>query len=197
MSPSTAATANPEHALQRLQKDPELIALSLAARRATLTTNYGPFFRGVGLTPAQVDRFQALLMAREEQRADLQATRVSGKMGENDSAFATLQKQIETENDRAQRELLGDAAYRRKFAARWKQLREKVFLEQNLQRMMDDNVRTLGDAVKRNAARWRTLSGPYPDRLSFEDDVAQMRDWTTARLKWLDAEIARRSGETR
>jgi hypothetical protein len=93
--------------------------------------------------------------------------------------------------------LLGDTAYRRKFAARWKQLREKEFSEPNIQRMMDDNVRTLGDAAKRNALRWRTLTGPYPDRLSFEDDVSQMREWTTARLKWLDAEIARRSGGTR
>jgi hypothetical protein len=91
--------------------------------------------------------------------------------------------------------LLGDTAYRRKFAARWKQLREKDFSAQNIQKMMDENVRTLGDAVKRNALRWRTLTGPYPDRLSFEDDVAQIREWTVARLKWLDAEIAQR--ETR
>lgn len=93
--------------------------------------------------------------------------------------------------------LLGDAAYRRKFAARWKQLREKEFSGPNIRRMMDDNVRTLGDAAKRNGLRWRTLNGPYPDQLSFEDDVAQMREWTTARLKWLDAEIARRIGGTR
>jgi spore coat protein CotH len=93
--------------------------------------------------------------------------------------------------------LLGDAAYRRKFAARWKQLREKEFSEQTIQRMMDDNVRTLGDAAKRNALRWRTLTGPYPDRLAFEEDVAQMREWIAARLKWLDAEIARRTGGTR
>jgi spore coat protein H len=91
--------------------------------------------------------------------------------------------------------LLGDATYRRKFAARWKQLREKEFSAQNIQKMMDENVRTLGDAAKRNALRWRTLTGPYPDRLSFEDDVVQMREWTVARLKWLDGEIARR--ETR
>ena len=93
--------------------------------------------------------------------------------------------------------LLGDAGYRRKFAARWKQLREKEFSAQNIQRMMDDNVRTLGDAAKRNALRWRTLNGAYPDRLTFEDDVAQMQEWIPARLKWMDAEIGRRSGETR
>jgi hypothetical protein len=72
----------------------------------------------------------------------------------------------------------------------------KEFSEPAHHRMMDDNVRTLGDAAKRNALRWRTLTGPYPDRLSFEDDVTQMQEWTAARLKWLDVEIARRSGET-
>jgi len=89
--------------------------------------------------------------------------------------------------------LLSDVAYRRKFAARWKQLREKEFSVENIHRMIDENARTLGDAAKRNAVRWRTLSGPYPDRLTFEEDVAQMKEWTAARLKWLDAEIERRS----
>jgi hypothetical protein len=93
--------------------------------------------------------------------------------------------------------LLRDTAYRGKFAARWKQLREKEFSEQNIQGLIDDNVRTLGDASKRNALRWRTLSGPYPDRLSFEEDVGQMREWIAERLKWLDVMIARRGGETR
>jgi hypothetical protein len=32
----------------------------------------------------------------------------------------------------------------------------------------------------------------YPDRLSFEEDVAEMKEWTVARLKWLDAEIEQR-----
>jgi len=63
--------------------------------------------------------------------------------------------------------------------------------------MMDDNVRTLGAATNRNGVRWRTLTGPYPDRLSFEENVAQMREWIAARLKWLDAEIARCGGKTR
>jgi hypothetical protein len=87
--------------------------------------------------------------------------------------------------------LLGDATYRRKFAARWKQLREKEFSGPNLRRMIEDNVRTLGDAAQRNALRWRTLTGPYPDRLTFEQDVAQMQEWTAARLNWLEAEIGR------
>ena len=60
--------------------------------------------------------------------------------------------------------------------------------------MMDENARTLGAAVRRNEARWKTLTGPYPDRLAFEDDLKEMKMWTAARLEWLDQEIARRCG---
>jgi hypothetical protein len=63
--------------------------------------------------------------------------------------------------------------------------------------MIDDNVRTLGDAAKRNSLRWRTPTGPYPDRLTFDQDITQMHEWITARLKWLDDEIARRAGKAR
>ena len=63
--------------------------------------------------------------------------------------------------------------------------------------MIEENVRTLGEASKRNALRWRTPDGPYPDRLTFEEDIAQMQEWTATRLKWLDDEIGRRAGSAR
>jgi hypothetical protein len=89
--------------------------------------------------------------------------------------------------------LHGDAAFRKKFAARWKQLREREFAVATIHRLIDDNARMLGDAARRNAVRWRTLDGPYPDRLTFEEDLAQMKEWVVARVNWLDAEIQRRS----
>ena len=92
--------------------------------------------------------------------------------------------------------LLNDAGYRKKFAARWKQLRAREFSVQNIHRMIDENARTLGDAAKRNALRWRTLDGPYPDRLTFEQDIAQMKDWVVARVQWLDDEIERPAHRT-
>ncbi len=88
--------------------------------------------------------------------------------------------------------LHGDAAFRQRFAARWQQLRDKEFSVATIYRLIDDNAKTLGDAAQRNATRWRTLDGPYPDRLTFEQDLAQMKEWVVARVKWLDAEIARR-----
>jgi hypothetical protein len=88
--------------------------------------------------------------------------------------------------------LHGYAAFRKKFVARWKQLREREFSVATIHRLIDDNARMLGDAARRNAVRWRTLDGPYPDRLTFEEDLAQMKEWVVARVKWLDAEIERR-----
>lgn len=92
--------------------------------------------------------------------------------------------------------LLSDAAYRKKFATRWKQLRQQEFSVESIDRMIDDNARTLGAATKRNETRWHTLSGPYPDRLTFEQDLEQMKEWVASRVKWLDEEIVRRCGRS-
>jgi spore coat protein CotH len=89
--------------------------------------------------------------------------------------------------------LLEDPEYRQRFAARWRQLREREFSVKQILRMIDDNARTLGDAVRRNEARWNTLHGQYPDQLSFREDIAEMKEWVDARVRWLDREIARRT----
>ncbi|MBM3847183.1 MAG: hypothetical protein FJ405_12985 [Verrucomicrobia bacterium] len=89
--------------------------------------------------------------------------------------------------------LLSHADYRRRFASRWKELRAGTLSTERLRETVDENVRTLGDAAQRNAVRWQTLDGPYPDRLTFEEDIDQMKQWINRRLKWLDAEIERRT----
>src|SRR5262249_34948974 len=88
--------------------------------------------------------------------------------------------------------LLANPAYRDRFVARWKQLRQREFSAKTIQSMIDANARTLGRAAQRNATRWPTTAGPYPDTLSLEEDLAQMKSWTEARVKWLDQEIQRK-----
>ena len=88
--------------------------------------------------------------------------------------------------------LLGNAAYRDKFVARWNQLRDRQFSAKTIQSMMDTNVRLLGDAPRRNAARWPVAGWPYPDRVTFEGDVSRMKSWIEARVSWLDREINQR-----
>ena len=53
----------------------------------------------------------------------------------------------------------------------------------------NNNLRTPGEAPRCNAARWPTRGGAYPDRLSFEQDIAQMQSWIEARIQWLDAQV--------
>jgi spore coat protein H len=87
--------------------------------------------------------------------------------------------------------LLSAKAFRERFAARWKRLREGPFSVKAVQQMIDDNVRTLGEAVQRNAQRWRGQAGAYPDRLTFEQDVQEMKAWIVERSQWLDQQIDR------
>ena len=90
--------------------------------------------------------------------------------------------------------LLTNPAYRQQFGARWRQLRARQFTTENLGRMIDENSRTLGEAVLRNVARWETRGGSAPDRRGFDEELRQMKEWIAARIKWLDAEVARRAG---
>jgi hypothetical protein len=43
--------------------------------------------------------------------------------------------------------------------------------------------------VERNFDRWPVAQGPYPDRVGFTKDIAQMKLWTEARVAWLDQQI--------
>jgi spore coat protein H len=85
--------------------------------------------------------------------------------------------------------LLTAKAFRQRFVARWKQLREGQFSVTAVQRMIDDNAKSLGEAVHRNAQRWRAQAGSYPDQLTFEQDVKEMKAWIAERSQWLDQQI--------
>jgi spore coat protein CotH len=89
--------------------------------------------------------------------------------------------------------LMGDRAFRERLAKRWKALRDREFSAKTSQEMIDTNAHTLGEAVHRNAARWRPAAGHYPDRLSFAEDAAQMKTWIEGRSLWVDGEINRRA----
>jgi hypothetical protein len=60
--------------------------------------------------------------------------------------------------------------------------------------MIDTNASTLGEAARRNATRWEG-AGYYPDKLSFDEDVSQMKAWIDLRLQWLDGEIQRQTSQ--
>lgn len=91
--------------------------------------------------------------------------------------------------------LLANAEYRRKFAQRWRELRARVWNTSNILKLIDDNTRTLGLAVRRNELRWRNLDGKDPKAFNFNTDVAQIKNWVTKRAAWLDTELAQRSAK--
>jgi spore coat protein CotH len=86
--------------------------------------------------------------------------------------------------------LLSNAEYRARYVRRWKELRQKQLSEASIVAIIDENARVLGEAAHRNAKRWPTTRGNYPDSLSFEEDLAQMKQFVSARLRWLDGKIA-------
>ena len=83
--------------------------------------------------------------------------------------------------------LFKDANYRKRFAARWQQLRQNQFSTAAIHKMIDANAQELGAASQRNAKRWgQTRQG---DRPNFEQDIAEMKDWVAKRGVWLDGRI--------
>jgi spore coat protein CotH len=90
--------------------------------------------------------------------------------------------------------LLSNVTYKQKYAARWKALRKQQFSVDNVSRLIDDNAKTLGPAAARNERRWKQIDPRDPNQLTFTEDLKQMKKWVAARTKWLDTELARRTG---
>lgn len=98
---------------ERLQTEPEFQLLWLADRRAALTTTYGPLARQLRLSPEQVERMQAALIKREEQRMDIQATQRAQGLADSDPAVRQPLEKVDREYQQAQKDVLGEAGYAR------------------------------------------------------------------------------------
>jgi spore coat protein H len=83
--------------------------------------------------------------------------------------------------------LMKDVSYRKQFATRWRQLRQKQFSTAAIHAMIDENAKELGAAAERNAERWgQTERGDPPN---FEQDISEMKEWIGKRGAWLDGQI--------
>lgn len=85
--------------------------------------------------------------------------------------------------------LLENRDYRKRFVSRWRELRRAQFSIAGMHQMIDRNVETLGPAAQRNAKKWRRENGHFPDSLSFDEDIKQIKEWVVARVIWLDRAI--------
>jgi spore coat protein CotH len=85
--------------------------------------------------------------------------------------------------------LMKDPDYKKRFQDRWRELREKQFSIKTICGMIDANVEVMGKSADRDAKRWESQEGVYPDALSFKEDISQMKQWVAARNAWLDKRI--------
>ncbi len=93
--------------------------------------------------------------------------------------------------------LLESPDYRRRFASRWERLRDRQFSIRSIHEMIDANAKVIAEASGRNASRWATASGRYPNQMTFEQDVAHMKSWIASHVEWLNRAILERTGNAR
>lgn len=76
-----------------------------------------------------------------------------------------------------------DPEFRRRYTARWLELRRGAFATAEIFRRMDALVASMGDARQRNSVRW-------PTRREYPAYVNQMKRWIQQRVDWIDQELA-------
>jgi len=109
-SAARKAAARPNMATL-LASNPKVHALYMRSFRANLTTQFQPLYHTLGFSPAQVEKFEDLMMEREEERMDLQAAAQAQGLAPSDPAMAALQQQQDDQLREAEVGLLGDAGY--------------------------------------------------------------------------------------
>ena len=94
-----------------MANDPKLQGLYFSAERPRSEALYLQLFCDLQLSPAQIARFEDLVMRRREQWLDLVDTMQAEGLAADDPAVVRLQQQIAAEFRAGQLDLLGDAGY--------------------------------------------------------------------------------------
>ena len=91
--------------------------------------------------------------------------------------------------------LFEDEAFAKEFKDRWNYLKDNGYFDAFFKRI-DDTAEMLEKSAKMNFERWNTLGkydwpngGNWWDRTTYQDEVDYLKDWLTARFKWMDKEI--------
>ena len=92
---------------ERLQTEPEFQVLWLASRKAELSATYRPLFAQLRLSREEVEKFETIMLKRDEQMMDIQATQDAQKLRGDDPVLLRLRGRIVEEFRAAQKELLG------------------------------------------------------------------------------------------
>lgn len=79
--------------------------------------------------------------------------------------------------------LCKDPEFRRRYTARWFELRRGAFATAEIMNRVDALVTSMGEARQRNSSRW-------PTRREHHDYVNQMKRWIQHRVDWIDQQLA-------
>jgi hypothetical protein len=118
-SASAAHAGNPDGAAPHpaapslaalLSADPKLMALYLRNFRANLPDIYGFEYARLGLSPAQIDKFEELTTAHEGETMDLRAAAQAQDLPANDPGIAAMRKQSDRQYQLAVLALAGISA---------------------------------------------------------------------------------------
>lgn len=83
--------------------------------------------------------------------------------------------------------LFEDPDFMQRWIDRYAELREKIFTEDNLARIIDRMVAQLGEAVPRNFERWPVLP---TDGDGWEGEITRTKQWLAERIQWMDSRFA-------
>jgi CotH kinase protein len=95
--------------------------------------------------------------------------------------------------------LLQDTVYQENMRCRWKELRSNVWSEQHIFAVIDSMSSLVQDAQVRHFDRWDILGkyvwpNPAPLAKSHREEIINMKQWISRRLRWLDLNIKGRCG---
>jgi spore coat protein CotH len=90
--------------------------------------------------------------------------------------------------------LFKDNDFTTKYIARWKELRNSVLKNENIDSIIERNVEALSDARKRNFNKWDILGkyvwpNPEPYANTYEEEIEKLKKWFFERTKWIDDNI--------
>jgi len=87
-----------------------------------------------------------------------------------------------------------DTLFQAKLLCRWKAMRQSVLSEQGLYRLIDSVANLTLEARQRHFEKWPVLGvyvwpNPQPIAATYEEEIAQLKNWLSSRLSWIDAHL--------
>jgi hypothetical protein len=90
--------------------------------------------------------------------------------------------------------LMKDTAYTATLRCKWKDLRKTVLSETHIFQLIDSIQNLVQEAQARHFEKWPILGqyvwpNPNPIPTSYAGEITALKDWITARLKWMDENL--------